>query len=347
MLIALLLPAVQAAREAARRMQCANKLKQLGTAIHNFYDSYNILPGHGNGPNQNRTAFVRMLPFFEETARHNEIVSHDESSLNNPYDNSVWWKGKIETLLCPSDPGGLKPYTVSGHTTGAFVPTNYCFSEADFVMRYYGQSHNNRSPFGMKPSPKFWHVEDSTHKGTEWGTEAEYTFATISDGLSNTAIFSERCTSPGDGNTVNNSLKGGIANVNGWTSTPQVCIGKKGNGNEYSSGVQGRNGSGSNFAYYTLNNAMFHTFIPPNGASCSALPLGQKAAQLPPTSFHQGGVNVCLGDSAVRFISDTIDCGNNLDIWFRYLNDGLGDLSPFGVWGALGTMNAGEAKGLP
>jgi prepilin-type N-terminal cleavage/methylation domain-containing protein/prepilin-type processing-associated H-X9-DG protein len=338
-LIGLLLPAVQSAREAARRMQCSNKLRQLGLAVHNFHDANDKIPGHGTGPNQNRTAYVNMLPFFEENARYDTIVSLDDYSSagsNNPYSDRLCWKGKIGAFLCPSDSGWQKPYTPPGHTNGSLAPNNYCFSEADFVLQYYGRPGNNRSPFGMKVSPEF---------GSSWGTESGWSFSVVRDGLSNTVFLSERCADPGSGDKVNNSLKGGIVHIDAWVSKPQACMAKKGTGGQYTS--EGRNGSGTTFAYYRLHNAMFYTFIPPNGTSCSwisvdtSVPAGYYASQLPPTSFHSGGVNVCMGDGSVQFVSDTIHCGN-LSEWFRWTNDGRGDVSPFGVWGALGTMNAGD-----
>jgi prepilin-type N-terminal cleavage/methylation domain-containing protein len=136
-LIALLLPAVQAAREAARRAQCSSKLRQLGLALHNFHDGYTRMPGNGNGPNHNRTPFVLMLPFFEESARYEQIVSYDNAHGNSEaHMDHVFWHGKINLLLCPSDSGSLKPYTTVGHTTGNLIPTNYCFSEADFVTDF-------------------------------------------------------------------------------------------------------------------------------------------------------------------------------------------------------------------
>jgi prepilin-type processing-associated H-X9-DG protein len=317
-------------------MQCSNKLRQLGIAIHNFHDAYDKIPGHGTGPNQNRTAFVPLLPFFEEAARYSEVVSLDDytsgrEECNNPQDDHSCWKGKIGAFLCTSDPGGQKPYTTPGHT-GTHISTNYCFSEADFVIKSYGKPGNNRSPFGMKASPKF---------GASWGTEAGWSFNAVTDGLSNTIFLSERCADPGTGGNVNNSLKGGIVNYDAWNNKPQACMAKKGTGGQYTS--EGRNGSGTNFGYYRLHNVMFHTIIPPNGPSCSSayVPAGHNASQLPPTSFHSGGVNVCMGDGSVQFVNDTIHCGT-LSEWFRYVNDGRGDTSPFGVWGALGTMSAGD-----
>jgi prepilin-type processing-associated H-X9-DG protein len=324
-------------------MSCSNKLRQLGIATHNFHDAYDKIPGHGTGPGQNRTAYVNMLPFIEESARYNEI-GNVGGALGDPGEGPVsdysCWKGRIGSLLCTSDSGGQKPFTISGHTTGSLVPTNYCFSEADFVIQSYGKPGNNRSPFGMKVSPEY---------GSSWGTEAGWSFNVVTDGLSNTVFLSERCADPGTGDKVNNTIKGGIVNYDAWNNKPQACMAKKGTGGQYNS--EGRNGSGTAFSYYKLHNAMFHTIIPPNGPSCSSIavnlqfPAGTNTSQLPPTSFHSGGVNACMGDGSVRFVSDTIDCGD-LSEWFRLVNDGRGDVSPFGIWGTLGTMNAGEVGGL-
>ena len=105
-LVALLLPAVQAAREAARRMSCGNNLKQLGLALHNYHDTFNtfppggITPGNCCGTPSAATWTIFILPFIEETA------------LQNQYNFNVWNRDPvnaqvresfIKAYLCPSD----------------------------------------------------------------------------------------------------------------------------------------------------------------------------------------------------------------------------------------------------
>jgi type II secretory pathway pseudopilin PulG len=80
MLIALLLPAVQVAREAARRMQCSNKVKQFTLAIHNFESSHGVIPPHGIGADDNvnyrsRTVHIALLPFLEQAGRYEAFVA--------------------------------------------------------------------------------------------------------------------------------------------------------------------------------------------------------------------------------------------------------------------------------
>ncbi|MDR1480794.1 MAG: DUF1559 domain-containing protein [Planctomycetaceae bacterium] len=364
-LIALLLPAVQAAREAARRMQCSNKLRQFGLAIHTFHDSNNAVPGHATGPNLNRTAFVMMLPFFEESSRYEQIVDHDDYSVtesNNPYGDYTWWKGKMNILLCPSDAGGLKPHTIVDsstgltpiHTTGPLIPTNYVFSEADFLIDYHGYFGNNRSIFGLVDTP-LW--------ASYWGEDAKRPFDNITDGLSNTIVMSERCASPGNGDNLatnqNKLIKGGIAKLDVTTATPMECMQTKGSNGTYNSTVtDARNGSGTNFAYYRLHNVFFHTILPPNAPSCAKYgtnyatlrlsPTGQYGSLLPPTSFHSGGVNVCMADASIHFINENIDYGDLTSVPYnRTTTNPPTSISPFGIWGALGSINGNEAKSIP
>ena len=89
-LIALLLPAVQAAREAARRSQCSNNLKQLGLALHNYHDSYKCMPmgaraGGWNG-GWGTSFYVRLLPYVEQTAIADAWPWTDRSAGATPYD---------------------------------------------------------------------------------------------------------------------------------------------------------------------------------------------------------------------------------------------------------------------
>jgi prepilin-type processing-associated H-X9-DG protein len=94
-----------------------------------------------------------------------------------------------------------------------------------------------------------------------------------------------------------------------------------------------------------VGTTMFHTILPPNSASCfggagPAESSNMSRMAQAATSNHSGGVNVGLGDGSVKFVSDTVDT-DNLDA--GSLTDGP---SPYGVWGAMGSINGGEAKTL-
>ena len=336
-LIGLLLPAVQAAREAARRMQCTNNLKQLALAIQNYNDAHGKLPGFGFGLNANQTPVSSMLPFIEQSARYDAIYApSDDTGDYDPYRGDERWNGVLTALLCPSDGAG------SSASEDKPSPINYCFSKADYVEGNYGSWGNTRSPFGLLQRSDEW-------KDTDWGG-GSYSMSAITDGTSNTVALSERVGSPSEYGSEKRSIRGGVAiNSNAWSILPNACLAKRGNGSDYADGVATAGGSGENAYYYSNNNAMFQTILPPNAPSCTGNADFKQPMYAPPTSNHSGGVNVGMCDGSVRFISDTISCETSgtsgLAGWYKYWGYATGK-SPFGVWGALGTMNAGETETL-
>src|SRR5262249_24931929 len=102
-LIGLLLPAVQKVREAASRVRCANNLKQIGLALHNYMDTNNGLPPNGlygtGGSKNTWSAMARLLPFIEQENLHRQI------DFNTPYSSQPNLSStRIATYVCPSEP---------------------------------------------------------------------------------------------------------------------------------------------------------------------------------------------------------------------------------------------------
>ncbi|HBT78424.1 MAG TPA: hypothetical protein DEB39_16200 [Planctomycetaceae bacterium] len=320
-------------------------------AIHNYHDTNSNLPGKGYGHNANVSPFIGLLPFIEQNTRFaecNETINQNTGDAADPMMNDrECWQGLLSFLMCPSDPNTRNGMTaVSGRM---YTPTNYVFSEGDCYMPY-GRPNNLRSPFGMIPSPSW---------GSSWGGGSANTFAVVTDGLSNTIFMSERCSSPGTGLEDYPLIQGGIANVNpgAGTNYPQVCLNTRAAGGTYKSTVTAVNGSGTFFGHYNEIYTAFHVILPPNAPSCSVTTgtngsypelgnVGRSYNYLPPTSFHPGGVIVGLGDGSIRFISETIFTGN-LGRFPKYYSSATSqDISGEtynGVWGAMGSMNGGEA----
>ena len=127
-LVALLLPAIQAAREAARRSTCTNNLRQLGVATHNFHDTYKRFP-HAyreqtlNGQLNRGSLFFWILPFLEQTAL------YDSANLDCYANNMIWRDVAIERLAGKSFrpisvPRTRPPETISTAPTGLSATTN-------------------------------------------------------------------------------------------------------------------------------------------------------------------------------------------------------------------------------
>lgn len=319
-LVGLLLPAVQAAREAARRMSCSNNLKQLGLAMHNYHDTYNSLPygqrsDWGNISGRRYSGFVGMLPFMEQQPLYNQIAG--DGFMPVPWDGGYLpWKAEIPTFLCPSD-RDLEPR--GGWDTER---TNYMFSRGDTTW-----DHNDWAGNGGRGL-----------RGMFTGASRQFDFADVTDGLSNTLAMSERTL----GQNGLNVLDGGTAIRLGSgfrNNNPAECLAQVGPARRYLGEV--RHWTGLRWMDGAPAFTGCTTVLGPNTASCTQNDWDGEDGIYEPMSRHPGGVHGLMGDGAVRFITETIDTGN------RSLPppDAPGQpnaMSPYGVWGALGSKGGGE-----
>jgi len=125
-LLSLLLPAVQQAREAARLTQCKNNLKQIGLAVHNYHDTYTVFPNSevgGTGSLARASAFVAILPYLEQT---NTFTLYDSSLGNSDPVNMAAVKQFIPAYLCPSAPL-RRNIPISGCDANDRAPGTYAF----------------------------------------------------------------------------------------------------------------------------------------------------------------------------------------------------------------------------
>jgi prepilin-type N-terminal cleavage/methylation domain-containing protein len=343
-LVALLLPAVQQAREAARRSTCKNNLKQIGIALHNYHDTYDMfMPRRGgttcNGPNYNDgnctrlSGYFGMLPYLEQSAVFNKISGGDiaagippggSSPWANPNgsDNKPFWDVAIPALLCPSD----------GTRTQKTRVTNYVFNIGD-------------SPNG---------TDSATNVRGMFGVQSCVKMSDILDGTSNTIAMSEHVAFDATA-TTNSSLfiiQGIALNAttlaSGGNENPNQCYSflNPSNQSQWLSTATVKSRVGTALWDGRAERCGFTTIIPPNGPACSegADPNGDSVnSVLPPTSWHRGGVQAVFADGAVRFITDSIDT-NSASGGLAVDAPAQADRSksPYGIWGAMGTKSSSE-----
>jgi prepilin-type N-terminal cleavage/methylation domain-containing protein/prepilin-type processing-associated H-X9-DG protein len=349
-LIALLLPAVQAAREAARRMQCTNHLKQVGLAIHNYHDTFDSIPplrsgrsGGSGAPWANNSYLVPLLPNLEQQARYDSYIAQNMpdawgGSGSSGMSNYDWLKGKVSTFACPSDGNASLPSVTAG-----LARSSYFASLGDIVAPTTANAQTNRGFFRGCVTVDFT---------TGAVTLITNSFASITDGLSNTVALSEAVTV----NEISSrNVKGGYAvTASTGQRKPNHCRGLTTDRITITSTDVAQYGR-STTGFGDGRGAFFTTVIPPNNISCIVWYTNLANPGLTSwgfhtaTSNHSGGVNCCLGDGSVRFVSDTISCGNqDLDLAVGAVGGyEPKEKSPFGVWGAIGSIQGGESEALP
>jgi len=354
-LIGLLLPAVQAAREAARRMQCTNQMKQLGLALQNYHDANDALPTHSPFRMNVASAswywqedmynvLVPMLPYMEENARYDAIMSLDQKRAQGSINESAarfsadvyLHTQRLSTIQCPSDLN-LK--------TASFKYSNMRYN---YVFCYGDQTAGCDVTYNH---PNY------TNGGYVWYKRA--LFAPLSwknlssciDGTSNTAAVSETGSA---GEALSSEIKGGVSGAtfyvggSGEGACPSKCMNNARVASDPNILVSPQDTfRGNCFQLFQPWNS-FHTVLPPNAPSCVVGGVGKGGhwgGIYAPNSYHSGGVNVGLMDGSVRFVSDTVDCGD-LNVGSTSYRNAM-TKSPYGVWGALGTPGCHETTTLP
>lgn len=300
-LVAILLPAVQQAREAARRSSCKNNLKQLGLAIHNYHDTFNVFPGNTGVSGTTDTGprgvswLVHILPNLEQGAAYDQFVFVDSDHSDQHSVNRSWnimSQLRVPILNCPSSPmPSTRNHTTHTATRALGAPNTITVQ----VPEYVGIAGGYFNPVNGGEWGALGGSSTQTWTGYGWMMDRgiiniwnsnlpPVKMAGVTDGLSNTIAVGEHSnymmsidgtqSDARPGNYVGGAWHSGAGYWGGWTMN--VTIPRFPNNSIFS-------GNYTQQWNYCLHNGL--------------------------RSAHKGGVQVLMGDGAVRFLSDNMDFG--------------------------------------
>ena len=317
-LIALLLPAVQAAREAARRATCQNNLRQIGIAIEGYHDANLCFPTAltskvlTTAPEHMAidiyagffSVHAKLLPYLEQSALYQAINfevgtwptatpdffwREDRVAMNGV--NATAMDRQLLVFLCPSDGG---PFAESGN------------------------NYRGNTGVGSHTSPSAEHPDSGNGLFPESGTIRA---SQVPDGLSHTSSFSERLRGSGSPNALDPTRD--VFQKRNFTLTADDLLIACQIAARPSIPVDGYVQAGQRWFWTGREHTLFNHAQEPNGRipDCTTGNVMTATDLWTARSWHPGGVNLLMGDGSIRFVNETIDRG---------------------VWRGLGSRNGGE-----
>ncbi|MGH7199730.1 MAG: DUF1559 domain-containing protein [Planctomycetaceae bacterium] len=277
-LMALLLPAVQQAREAARRTQCRNNLKQLVLALHNYESSHGVFPPGTLGFPWVYSAHAQLLPYVDR-GNVQQLLDFDQPPLT--FDgrfplaaaNEAAAKTRVPLFVCPTD-GEIVPGS-------EFGVISYPACAGSGLVRDGASANADGVIF----------------------TRSRIGFRDLTDGASNTVVFGESLLGDGSGTGPHDPAYQVIELSAGTPTTPAAC-GASSSLNW--SGQRGAKWINGHFA-----DTLYNHFYPPNATQPDCNNEFHNHALTAARSHHAGGVHVGLCDGRVRFVGENV----NLDLW--------------------------------
>ena len=302
-LVGLLLPAIQQAREAGRRSSCSNNLKQLGLAAHSYLDANKTFPAWMVGPKagvtwqnwENASGYYLMLPFMEESGLYDSMTDAlDDATCSNLYNLS---RRRLNVLDCPTD----LPF---GNASQG--PANYGFSTGS------GMHCGNASLTGANGFTHRSGTGGNNPRTVQQQYQKGFAHEEFLDGLSKTIMASELLTgsNAGDASFPRNykrSLSLAVANRNFPTEAELGSLGPT----IFSSG-EWRGNNGNQLGWPGHGNSLINCAAPPNwpypsgGENSPGMAFDGAWGFFPPRSRHSGGVNTAFADGSTAFINDGI-----------------------------------------
>jgi len=318
-LVGLLLPAVQSAREAARRMQCSSHLRQMSLAMLNYESAHKMFPPGGKR-DSDFSIQARLFPFMEQTALHNQLDYSEVAWLgthNAKFPNPKFvaaFANPIAIFLCPSDPAPSVSDLLTDGVTFRYGGLNYLISYGSGTATHYDIRWRTDGIAAAGIATRVRDITDGTSSTIiisetvrSVGPDQVYAAGTLprfpyqltangSSGVNATQLATPGLTASGPWNTsgagtlvYNPNLEAILPTITNWRGGLNTAI----------------RGRGISWAYSGAVNSMTNGYLPPN----SRIPdiVIHFTGFFGPRSHHTGGANVGLADGSVHFLSSSME----------------------------------------